>query len=223
MKRGLIRRGFEEPSLVPLADMLTNTVGIILFILIFTVLASGGALIPKRFPIEQQTQLKPIIFLCAKNRIISQELNSFTDQAIANGIKPLPKPNYHTVNDWAKKVGNYTMNTEEMNLSLDCRIFESFNSKQLNLTAVLSPREGAGETPADLKAGSSRFFRTLQTHNSKVNFVYFIVWPDSLEVFETVRELTRNKHFEVGWSPFAANEPIRFSLSGGGGVKPTIQ
>lgn len=37
------RSQFRQPTLVPLADMLTNTVGIVIFILVFIVLAAGGA------------------------------------------------------------------------------------------------------------------------------------------------------------------------------------
>ena len=52
MKRRRRKMQFHEPSLVPLADMLTNTVGIMVFILIFTVLTAGGATLLRRLPIE---------------------------------------------------------------------------------------------------------------------------------------------------------------------------
>jgi len=44
------RRSFSGPTLVPLADMLTNTVGVTIFIMIFTVLAAGGGRRGKEAP-----------------------------------------------------------------------------------------------------------------------------------------------------------------------------
>jgi hypothetical protein len=50
--------------------MLTNTVGIVLFILIFTVLTAGGVLVAKRFPIDRETNHKPLYYFCDGGRLL---------------------------------------------------------------------------------------------------------------------------------------------------------
>lgn len=69
MRRSRRRAQFHEPSLVPLADMLTNTVGIVVFILIFTVLTAGGVVIAKRLPMEHPTEAEPAWFVCRNGRV----------------------------------------------------------------------------------------------------------------------------------------------------------
>ena len=78
---------FDEPSLVPLADMLTNTVGISVFILIFTVLTAGGAIIAKRFPMEHSTKKSDVTYICWGDR-----LYPLPDELIEQFLKPLGEP-----------------------------------------------------------------------------------------------------------------------------------
>src|SRR5678815_5412221 len=59
-----------QPSLVPMVDLLSNTVGALVFIMIFTVIAASGVVVLKRLPLEHQTKSEPINFLCEKDRII---------------------------------------------------------------------------------------------------------------------------------------------------------
>ena len=55
MIRRRVRPQFHEPSLVPMADMLTNTVGVVLFILIFTVLTAGAAVVINELASRRET------------------------------------------------------------------------------------------------------------------------------------------------------------------------
>ena len=67
------RRASDEPagpSLVPMVDLLSNTVGALVFIMIFTVMAASGVVVVKRLPLEHKTESEPINFLCEKDRII---------------------------------------------------------------------------------------------------------------------------------------------------------
>lgn len=69
MRRRAAIEQVTEPSLVPLADMLTNTVGIMLFILIFTVLATSTAAVGKYLPHEHTSTKDPLMIVCANGRI----------------------------------------------------------------------------------------------------------------------------------------------------------
>jgi hypothetical protein len=92
--------GFHEPSLVPMADMLTNIVGVTLFILIFTVLTASGAIVRKRLPIEHATKAKPTAFLCAFGRTTPIDV----DQTIEEFIRPLGTTiTSSNAQDWFKR------------------------------------------------------------------------------------------------------------------------
>ena len=219
MKRRLLRRTHQEPSLVPLADMLSNTVGIMIFILIFTVLASGGAVIPKFFPIEQKTDKKPLIYMCAHNNIIAEEIYGASDVFETEKIKPLleelqaclrkSKP---VRRDWMKDYNNQAMETENFTF----KALGGFFSQSLHLIMSLEPRADAGETVETLKREESRFVRELSARNPKERFVYFMVYPDSTEVFTLARKLARERGFGVGWGPMKSGDQVRISLTGQG-------
>ena len=92
---------FDEPSLVPLADMLTNTVGILVFILIFTVLTAGGAVVAKRLPMEHSTKQSDVTFICWGNR-----LSYLPHTLIEEFLKPLGKPE-HSLSGFRKFTGKF--------------------------------------------------------------------------------------------------------------------
>ena len=224
MKRGLRRRPFEVLSLVPLADMLANTVGIMLFVLIFAVLASSGALVLKRFPIKQHTEMKPIMYFCGNNRIISRQLSSISDEFYSNMVEPLGKPrSYHDMEQWLRRYNTLRMEREDFVVEAEGRIIDQVSARKIELTIFLSPKEGAGETASDLWTKDNRVAQSLASHNPMKCFVYFIVRADSLEVFEAARGLAGANSFEVGWMPLAVNQRVAVSLSGEGGIVPVPQ
>jgi hypothetical protein len=105
MRRTHLRRNSHEPTLVPMADMLTNTVGIVIFILIFIVLATGGVGVAKGLPrklspeksfeVEQilrrlEQQLPPVT---SDLREIDLQVERLRDRA----AKPLNTKNGHAV------------------------------------------------------------------------------------------------------------------------------
>jgi hypothetical protein len=53
-----------------MADMVTNTVGIMLFILIFVSLSAGGTVIAKHLPHEHRTKAKVLWLFCSQGRVI---------------------------------------------------------------------------------------------------------------------------------------------------------
>src|SRR5262249_16767429 len=141
---------FHEPSLVPLADMLTNTVGIMVFILIFTVLTAGGAVVVKRLPMERTSDAKPVHFVCAKGRIRPLNEEALVDDFMA----PLGKPrSYGELTRWlvkfnAREVADrYFKGKGEGEASSD---ETPFGQPRVSLALALVPIEGVGDTEAEL-------------------------------------------------------------------------
>jgi hypothetical protein len=218
MRKRRARAQFHEPSLVPLADMLTNTVGVTVFILIFTVLTAGGVVIAKRLPLEHATDASPIHFLCAGNRVLPLE----SSRLIREFIDPIGRPgSYYAVAGWLKKFNARRIEDEYFVATgdgdaryLDLGPF--YRSATLDLTVVCTPREGAGEDLAALKQESSRLRQMLRERQPRDHFAHFFVWPDSLEVFAAARALAEEMKYATGWSPREGGDALRFTLTGGG-------
>jgi|GEM_PF-2527986 len=211
--------GFHEPSLVPLADMLTNTVGIMVFILIFTVLTAGGVVIVKRLPMESSTQAQPLQFLCANGRIIPLDVGDASNKF----LDPLGKPrSYYEIDSWEQKFDSQRIETENFIITGEVEFYK-FDSYFYKSASVLyayiefEPKQGKGETIEDLKKPDSAFRKYLESHDSQKNFAHFLVRPDSLDLYLAARSLAIEKlGYQTGWTTNAQDTPVRFSLAGGG-------
>jgi hypothetical protein len=210
---------FHEPSLVPLADMLTNTVGIMVFILIFTVLTAGGVVLVKRLPVESSTQSQPLQFLCANGRIIPLDVADASNKF----LQPLGKPrSYYEIDSWEQKFDSQRIETDNFIVTGEIEIYK-FDSIYYKSASVLyayldfEPKQGKGDTIEDLKKPDSSFRKYLEAHDSQKNFVHFLVRPDSLDLYLAARTLAIEKlGYQTGWTTKGQDTPIRFSLAGGG-------
>lgn len=216
MKKRALNKVFHEPSLVPLADMLTNTVGIVLFILIFTVLTTGGVVVAKRLPMERSTEAKPLNFLCTDGRLLP-----LNDGLIDQFLEPLGKATYYLADAWITNFNARHVEDEYFLVKGDGKAHHLESAFQrsvlFDLLVDFMPRPGKGETIVDFRRSDSRFRQILKQHQPKDRFVHFFVRPDSLAVFEAARSVAvEEKNFGTGWMPLATNAPVGFTLNGGG-------
>lgn len=196
--------------------MLTNTVGIMLFILAFTVLASGGAVIAMRLPLERKTKNKPIYFVCWNQKVLPLDgdlTGKITD--------PLGKPTYSTADSWVRSFNNARAEDDFFVVTGQGQTRYSYgfqNQVSFVLAAKYEPKPNAGETTNQLRSASSRFQSILSTNRGKERFAYFMVYPDCIDTYRAARHVAAEM-FQIGsgWGPLASNQPIRFSLAGGGG------
>lgn len=210
------RARFHEPSLVPLADMLTNTVGIVVFILIFTVLATGGAMVTKRLPMERASEAQPVRFLCVNGRVLPLDLETLVDKFLA----PLGEPKAQTASDFLRWRNSFNSHTLE-----DTYFQVLGKSDMYSIDLEFSPRPNVGDLLEDLEQPYSVLRQTLIKYTSSQRFAYFIVADDSIEVFVKARQIaTKELGYGYGWRPTERNQPYQVSLGGsGGGFLPSPQ
>lgn len=212
------RRRFEEPSLVPLADMLTNTVGVLVFILVFTVLTAGGAVIVKRLPMEHESQQRDETYICERNR-----LYALPDELIEAFVEQLGKPQRSKAGfrDFAAKFNAHRLENADLVLIGEGDVRETLYSAQLELRIRIEPKASGGFTMEELKGEKTTYHDMIQRTDRKQKFFMFLVKPDSISVFVRARDLASAAGLAVGWSPQSAERPIRLSLTGDGrGPKP---
>lgn len=218
---------FHEPSLVPLADMLTNTVGIVVFILIFTVLTAGGVVVTKRLPMERTSDTKPVTFVCAEGHLLPLPID---DDFVDRFLEPLGKPkSYNDVDRWIKGFNAHILENQYFVAKGEgeANYTESaLGTKSVRLALVLAfmPKAGAGDTVDDLERASSTLLRTLAKYSPSERFAYFIVTDDCIDVFVKARQIAMARlGYGYGWRPAKRDEPVRVVISGRGGYTPNPQ
>jgi hypothetical protein len=220
MSRDRVARTFAEPSLVPLADLLSNTVGVMVFIFIFTVVTASGASVPKVFPMERPSHLPFVLLVCRGDRLYALD----ADAAIEDFLAPLGKPSFNTVDTWVARFNERRTRVDSFDLAGEGNAeHQDLGFRQtvsLDLAVVASPRANRGGTAADLRRPGSELRVFLDRHPPSHRFIYFVVYPDALRNFQAARGAVRDAGYRTGWNPQAADQPLRFGLGRGGGVVP---
>lgn len=210
----------DQPSLVPLADMLTNTVGIMLFILIFVSLSAGGAVISRRLPIEHPTKKIPVWILCSGGKLVR-----FDPTALQRDLeKGLGEPSFSTAENWATKFSSRKVETDDVQASgaADTEYSSNFFQQSVRIKKSIAVRRKAsrGDDEAAVKDRGSHFQLLLAEKDKKANFFFFFVEPDSIKLFRAARDQAVKAGFDIGWDPLGNGEPARF---GSGGKEATVQ
>jgi hypothetical protein len=191
-----------------MADLLTNIVGALLFILVFTVLTASGAVMRKQLPLERPTMAKPTTFLCFNGRTAALDLNAILEEF----IKPLEKKiTSSNLSGWVKQFSERRIETDTVVVT------GSATNLVFAVHAVIEirPRPGVGgETSAALKSPSSAFRRQLAGLKPGEVFADFLVYPDGLTSFRTAREVASQQGFGTGWTLYGTDEVMRFCVAG---------
>ena len=204
------RRGaaFEEPSLVPLADMLANTVGVMVFIFIFTVITAGGASVLKMLPLERPSDLGFLTVVCSGDRVLPLDQNALIEEF----LRPLGQPTPETWEQWLEKLPQHRLQREDVDVS-----GEIGNG----LVFTFQPHLERGENANILKRPRSRFRIFLKRFKPEERFIHFLVYPDGLHAFQEARAIALENRFATGWLPMETDGLIRFG-KGGNGRSPKI-
>ena len=201
----------QELTLVPLADMLTNTVGIILFILIFTVLTGSSGVDFQQFPVEEPAyNLEPLSFICTKNQVIfSDEVKSTTDF-----LQPLGQPTSSNSEGWITKFNQRQIEDENFLIRGVGGLTETDSGYLFDLKLLVIPKIRNGESDSKLLSDSSVFRTILKNHSPEKCFVYFnISNSGGIDVFRTARNIAKQNNFKVGWFIIPRGDTLKIDLT----------
>lgn len=218
-----IRKGgvFHEPSLVPLADMLTNTVGIVVFILIFTVLTASGTVIAKMLPIEHDVQVASSeYFVCTGGRVFPLR-SALIAQATRHYASFERSPDGFAA--LAKELDGRTTDDDQLRLTVHAAPVGEAAHAGLDLEISCEPVQGGGDDAATIRRGEGTFVHDLATMDPKTTALIFWVRPDGIDVFRAARESASQAGFASNWSPRDPDSPITFRLGGETDAPLTIQ
>ncbi|MEM7591964.1 MAG: hypothetical protein AAF383_10690 [Cyanobacteria bacterium P01_A01_bin.83] len=202
-------------------DILTNTVGVLMFISLFvTLIATGSS--PKtrviiQTPLASPTDKDQLWFEIKGNKVSHLNVRQIREEEIelTGNLPNCNKPGNVNSDQYALRQRNY----ESCLLSVIGRQ-SNFRSNTENyrvrtsdggVSLVFEPSSpDIGETTSQLTAQNSQFKQILAQYNPEQDFLAFIVRPDSFEAFRAARKQAWDAGYEVGWEPHPQDAPIRF-------------
>jgi hypothetical protein len=201
--------------------MLTNTVGIVVFILIFTVLTASGTVIAKVLPIEQGVQVDSSeYFVCAGGRVFPLR-GALIAQATRHYASFERSPEGFAA--LAKELDGRTTDDDQLRLTVHAGSFGDATRSGLDLEISCETVQGAGDDAAAIRRGEGTFVHDLAKLDPRTTALIFWVRPDGIDVFRAARERASAAGFASNWSPRDPDGPITFRLGGGSDAPLTIQ
>jgi len=206
MKRRTANHTFETPSLVPLADMLTNTVGIMVFVLVFAVLTAGGTIIIRNLPFEKVTGKKQIVVICMHDRVLCTEYDD-----IYNYIyQKLGKPPSTKLNEWGHSFDHFNFDQQGMHVACHAHFSNYLGIVFLTKGTIdCTMLDNTGETTEQARTPNSVFHATLQRHSPQNSYLVFLVYSDSVDMYERTKAMAEQAGYETGWCPKGLGDSLQ--------------
>ena len=232
------RNNHVNQNLDSFLDILTNTVGVLMFISLFVTLIAAGSS-PKtqitiQTPLSTPTEKESLWFEIQDNKVSYLDLRQVREKELEltrnlpNCNKPLSSPdsigyslsqnNYQScLRSVLGRQSNFRANTDSYNVS-------TVDNGVSLLFEPLSPE--MGENSTQVLAADSQFKQVLSRFNPDKDYLVFIVRPDSFETFRAVKKLAWDAGYQVGWEPHPQDSPIKIrtilgsEIPGGQTVQP---
>ena len=218
-------------------DILTNTVGVLMFISLFvTLIATGSS--PKtsvtiQTPLSSPTDKESLWFEIENNKVRHLDLRQIREKELElSGNLPNCNQPKNSDADYTSRQNAYQScllsilgrqsNFQASTKNYRVRTVDGGVSLQFEPTSA-----DVGETTSQLTAPNSDFRQVLAQFDPKQDYLVFIVRPDSFEAFRTARKQAWDAGYEVGWEPLAPELPIKIRTVIGselpGGRSPGVQ
>lgn len=229
-RRQYRKRNAPSENLDSFLDILTNTVGVLMFIGLFVSLFTFNIKDIKtekviRTPLVSESNKIPHFFEVRNNTVVyldkeavEEKLGKF-DSALPPCNQPQQPSTVDPVlyNSYLVQLRAYQTclrNKAELlgafrTTTAYYQVF--FDSNGL----VFQPRKDVvGESPEELTQATSEFQNVLKRLNSGTDYLAFLVRADSFEAFREAREIAWKENFGVGWEPMNDNAVISFGSGG---------
>lgn len=231
-----MRRRRQRKSEVPaqnldsFLDILTNTVGVLMFIGLFVTLVTAQAGTIIRTPVVSNSRKNPQFFEVRENRVTQVDTQSVVLQVtdFINNLPDCQEPaisapsssalyEYYLsqLNEYETCLKNRVAQLNNYRVQIpyyDVRVYPDSSS---NLVYAYEPsKKEQGESARDLVKTDSGFNNAIAQLDPKQDYIAFLVRPDSFEAFRAARKLAWSQGFDVGWEPMNPDRAIVFGSGG---------
>jgi hypothetical protein len=208
MRRKRKAREVLEPSLVPMVDLLSNTVGALVFIMIFTVMAASGVVVLKRLPLEHSSSAEPANFVCEKDRIFPLDNEGLKSKLNRRWGRPT---SIFDLYSWIARYDGIEVEDDHF----VARGESSVTYSTYSFSTLYTPKPGGGYSEDEIQGFNSAFRQRLARLDPQKKFVHFFVRPDAIDSFLVARKIAaEDMGFGTGWMPLDTSEPLRFVSRG---------
>ena len=201
------RRRPEPGNLDSFLDVMTNTVGVLIFVLLFVTLAAADATVLVRTPLRSETEKRPIYFEASGGRVIYLELRA-GNEAVDDFFDALPPIRWYNVRSVLARMEAFETRTP--NYTID------FSGSPLagGMGIRWRARPGVGDTVTVVKDSTSTFQQVLRSLDPDTAYLAFIVRPDGVESFRAARKAATKRGVASGWEPFEHGHDLVFRSGG---------
>ena len=224
------RRHINHPAqnLDSFLDILTNTVGVLMFISLFVTLIATEADSIVQTPLASESKKVPRFFEIRENKIayindekVGKEIEQITGNLPAcHRPKPPEDPDFFRSQNYAGQISDYrsclrsrAQRITNFQTQTDYYDVRMLNASTFSLIYEPIPNK-EGESKEELALPESEFLQVLDKLDPKKDYLAFIVRPDSFSGFRVAREQAWAKGFDVGWEPHKSERPIVFGSGG---------
>ena len=206
-----------DMNLDSLMDVLTCSVGVMLFVVIIAVIeAKGSSILFFSPPLlrEPPDNSRRVLALCQKGRVRILDVGMALEQLMGS-TKQLK---FTDVPGFVAEANRKNVSDGNFNYRL---VFRDEPHGEDNRRRVVSLRVEArpgvdGESPEELVDGRSEYEQFLETLDEEHNWLAFGVDKDSLKVFQKARWIAFYRGFLTGWDPVSMEFPYEEVILGGG-------
>ncbi|AFY89197.1 hypothetical protein Chro_3765 [Chroococcidiopsis thermalis PCC 7203] len=233
-----MRRRYKLPvapsqNLDSFLDILTNTVGVLMFVSLFISLVAVQSATIVRTPLVSKTEKQPHFFEIRGNKVtyidtkVAQSHIKELVESLTVCSKPIPPDsNLSDYDFFYEQLQEYYRWLQEYQdcITYKAQEFRTFQvrTSHYNVRLELEPfsevyepiEADVGESSKELKQENSEYKSILKKLSPQTDYLAFIVRPDSFETFRQAREIAWKDKFSVGWEPMKTDAQIRFSSGG---------
>lgn len=199
----MARRVHMVGSLDSFLDIVANSIGMLMLIIAMTAILNDDVRISLGTPMMAPARagLEPLRFECRGNAVYPLELSRLPlddyQVALATG------GSFERINALGPRTRHYSASFHRDGFAL-----EPLGTPGFGLRTILDEPEAFLE---DVSAAGGSAESTL---------LYFLVRPDSHEVFRLVRDVAIDHGYAIGWDPYMdqTDEPLYFFFGPGGGL-----
>ena len=197
-------------------DVLTNIVGVLIFVSLFASLAANGGA-PKthltiQTPLASTTDKEPLWFEIQNNKVSYLNLRQIRNKEIelSGSLPNCNKPSSGN----SVSLSNYqscllSILGRQSNFRVDTDSYQVRTVDQ-GVSLLFEPlSNNIGETATQLTTVNSAYKQVLSKSNPNKDYLAFIVRPDSFEAFRDARKQAWEAGYEVGWEPLEQDAPIK--------------
>jgi hypothetical protein len=202
------RRVTTEQNLDSFLDIMTNTVGVLVFVLLFVTLSAADATILVKTPMWSPTEKEAVLFEVRGDRVYHLDSARVVEE-LRSVVASLPRINFFTYEIVTRRIERFATFTDNYRV----RFVGSLSANGVSLEYVLRP-DATGTKLSTLRQPDEAYAKLLSSLKPEKNYVAFVVRPDGIATFHSARELALRRGLQVGWEPVEAKTALTFGTGG---------